>query len=438
VIARVSAVVALGCAVVVVALVVLTSGSQYTLRANFQDVGGLVPGDDVLIGPARVGTIQSVSLTSNGQAQVKLTLNSGVGPIHQGTVARIYENSLSGLANRYVVLQPAPTTAPSIPSGGTIGEDHTYSFVSLDQLFDTLDPLTRSGLSNFIRGQAAAIAGKASQYSRTLQYLAPGLSSTSQVTAELTRDEPAFDGLLVQGAQALQTLASRSTELTDLVANTNATTSAIASQSQALQRALALFPGTLTHSTRTFQGLQSTLDALDPVVAESKLADRRLEPFAASLRQFTNVAIPTVADLNGLIHNPNGTGDLTKLAQLTPSLARLGAVTFPDLIRQMNDSENQIEYLREFAPDVVSALGVVGQAAGYYDANGHYVRVVPTFFGYGVGGLGQLTSKPPNLRYQGLQVVHTRCPGSAVQPPPDGSAPVSVPGCQTSSTPPGP
>ena len=34
------------------------------------------------------------------------------------------------------------------------------------------------------------------------------------MTAELTRDEPAFDGLLVQGAQAMQALASRSQQLT--------------------------------------------------------------------------------------------------------------------------------------------------------------------------------------------------------------------------------
>ena len=37
---------------------------------------------------------------------------------------------------------------------------------------------------------------------RALEYLAPGLQSTSQVTAELTRDAAEFDGLIVNGAQA--------------------------------------------------------------------------------------------------------------------------------------------------------------------------------------------------------------------------------------------
>jgi phospholipid/cholesterol/gamma-HCH transport system substrate-binding protein len=87
---------------------------------------------------------------------------------------------------------------------------------------------------------------------------------------------------------------------------------------------------------------------------------------------------------------------------------------------------------------VVGALTNVGQASAYYDANGHYVRSQPEFFAFGVDATNQLTVRPPFDRYQGLQVVHGRCPGGAVQPSPDGSAPETVPGCQPSSSPPGP
>ena len=139
-IARVAAVAALVAAIVVVVLVVLGGSTPYTLHADFQDAGGLVTGNDVLMGPGKVGTIQSISLTRNGQAQVTMSVDSVAAPLHEGTVARIYENSLSGVATRYIVLEPAPSDAPDIPNGGTIGEDHTYSFVSLDQVFDSLDP----------------------------------------------------------------------------------------------------------------------------------------------------------------------------------------------------------------------------------------------------------------------------------------------------------
>ena len=437
-IARVAAVASLVTAIVVVVLVVLGGGSSYTLRADFQDAGGLVTGNDVLMGPAKVGSVQSISLTPNGQAQVTMSIDSQAAPLHEGTVARVYENSLSGIANKYVVLEPASSQAPAIPSGGTITEQDTYSFVSLDQVFDALDPLTRAGLRGVIQGEAASINGRAAEASKTLEYLAPGLESTSNVTAELDRNEPAFDGLLVQGAQAMQALASRSSQLADLIAQADTATGAIARQSQALEQALALFPSTLNRATSTFAGLRSTLDALDPLVAESKIASRRLEPFAASLRTFTQAAIPTVTALSDLIHNPAGTGDLTTLLRDTPELARLAGTAFPDLIESMNDSQTQLDTLREYTPDVVAALTNVGQTGAYYDANGHYVRVQPTFFAFGTDSQGQLTTRPPSERYEGLQVAHDRCPGGAVQPSPDGSAPNAVSGCQPSSSPPGP
>ena len=437
-IARVAAVASLVVAIVVVVLVLSGGSSTYTLHADFQDAGGLVTGNDVLMGPAKVGTIQSISLTPNGQAQVTMGIDSGAAPLHEGTVVRIYENSLSGVATRYIVLEPAPTDAPEIPSGGTIGEDHTYSFVSLDQVFDSLDPLTLAGLRGIIKGEAASIQGRSAQASKTLKYLAPGLASTSNLTAELDRDEPAFDGLLVEGAQTMQALASRAQQLSDLIAQANTTTGAVARQSVALQQALQLLPGTLNRSTATFAGLRSTLDALDPVVAKSKVAARRLEPFAVSLNSFAQVAIPTVGALSDLIHNPAGTGDLTTLFKATPKLARLAATAFPNLIQAMNASQVQLDNLREYTPDVIAALTNVGQTSGYYDANGHYVRVQPTFFAFGTGSSNQLVAQSPADRYQGLQMVRSRCPGGAVQPSPDGSSPVAVAGCQPGSTPPGP
>ena len=69
-IARVAAIAALVGAVVLVVLILFGGGSSYTVTAEFQDAGGLVTGNQVLMGPATVGTVRSISLTSNGQAEV--------------------------------------------------------------------------------------------------------------------------------------------------------------------------------------------------------------------------------------------------------------------------------------------------------------------------------------------------------------------------------
>ena len=422
----------------VVAVLILGGGSSYSLNADFQNASGLVTGDNVLIGPAAVGTINSISLTDNGEARVSMSLRGGVGPMHEGTVARIVEDSLSGIASRYVELEPGPSQAPAIDDGGVISNTHTYSEVNIDQLFDTFDPLTRAGLSGFIQGEAASLDGRGVEANRALKYLAPGLQTTSQLTAELTRDQPTFDQLVVQGADALSALASRSEQLSQLIANTSTATGAIASQSQALQQALGLLPGTLRQATTTFSGLQTTLNSLDPLVAASKPAVRQLPEFLASLRRVIEVGIPTIGALDDLIHSPSGGGDLTALAEATPALARIAAVAFPEMIRQLNDSQNQVVTLRQYTPDVVAALTNLGQAGAYYDANGHYVRTQPTLFPFGLDSNNELTMQFPSQRYDGLTAVRNRCPGSASQATPDGSAPQSVPGCSTSDVPPGP
>ena len=436
-VARLSAGGALLLALILVAVILLTEGPRYQVRALFTDASGLVTGDEVMMGPSQVGSIRSISLTPSGQAAVVMGIDPGAAPLYRGTVARIEENGLAGLASHYVTLQPAPSTHPTIPSGGTIQSTSTYSEVSLDQLFDTLDPLTRAGIRNVIRGEAAAIQGKAVQANRTLHVLAPALLSTAQVTGELSRSEPAFDALLVQGARTMQALASRSGQLTQLVASADTTTGALASQAGALRDALARLPGTLRRSVTTFAGLRSTLNALDPVVSATKPAARNLGTFATALDRAAVLGLPTVTDLAGLLHNPSGGGDLTQLLREAPGLARAARNNFPTLIRELNDSQSQLDYLREYTPDVIAALADVGQASGYYDANGHYVRTQPFFGAYGVSAANELVPRLPASRYTGLQVVHGRCPGAAVQTSPSAS-PISVPGCKTSSTPPGP
>jgi phospholipid/cholesterol/gamma-HCH transport system substrate-binding protein len=436
--ARAAAVGALGLALLVVAVLILGGGSSYTLNADFENASGLVTGDNVLIGPAAVGTINSISLSENGQARVQMSLRGGVGPLHQGTVARIFEDSLSGIASRYVALEPGPRQAPEIPDDGLITSTHTYSEVNIDQLFDTFDPLTLAGLQGFIRGEAASLDGRGVDANQALKYLAPGLQTTSQLTAELTRDQPTFDLLVVKGADALSALASRSNQLSQLIANTSTATGAIASQSQALQQTLGLLPNTLRRATTTFAGLRKTLDALDPLVAASKPAVRQLPEFLASLGRVIEVGIPTIGALDDLIHNPAGTGDLTTLAQSTPELARIAATAFPEMIKQLDDSQNQVAYLRNYTPDVMAALTNLGQAGAYYDANGHYVRTQPALFPFGLDSGNQLQTQFPSQRYDRLQAVHDRCPGSASQATPDGSAPQAVPGCSTSAVPPGP
>jgi phospholipid/cholesterol/gamma-HCH transport system substrate-binding protein len=423
----------------VVLILVFSGGSSYTTRLIFSNASDLVNGDQVFIGPSSVGTVKSIALTRNGQAAVTIGLDSDASPLYRGTVARIVENGLAGVASHYITIQPAADTHPQIPSGGTIPSTDTYAQVGLDQLFNSLNGKTRDGLANIIQGEATAIKGRAADANRTIEYLAPGLQSTAQVTKELDRNEPAFDALLVSGAKTMETLASRSEQLTNLVEKADETTGAIASQSQNLQEALSLLPGTLSRSTTTEAGLRQTLAALTPLVQKSIPAVQKLKPFSQELSSFATTAIPTVDDLAALISSKSG-NDLTSLLRQTGPLAAVLKNAFPKIEKSIKGSKAQIDYLRYYTPDIVAALSNLGNLSGYYDANGHYARTAPYFGAFGSTGLGgELTQRSPDERYDGLGVVRGgRCPGLATQPKSgDNSMPEKVPGCSTSTELPG-
>src|SRR5580692_6844302 len=96
-------------ALVAIAIVVLllVNGSPYKVRLLFSDASGLVTGDQVMIGPSNIGSVQSIGLTSSGQAAIVIGLDGDAAPLYRGTVARIEENGLAGIASHYITLQPA-------------------------------------------------------------------------------------------------------------------------------------------------------------------------------------------------------------------------------------------------------------------------------------------------------------------------------------------
>ena len=115
--------------------------------------------------------------------------------------------------------------------------------------------------------------------------------------------------------------------------------------------------------------------SVDPRVAQPR-------GVRVALRALTPASIPTLGKLNDLINNPSG-GDLTSLLQDTPALARIGSCGFPRLIRAMNDSQAQLDTSASTPPTSSPRSADLGQAAAYYDANGHYTRTQPVFGAFG-------------------------------------------------------
>ena len=435
-------------AIVVVAVLLFRgAGGGYQVTATFENAGQLVKGNQVEVGGRPIGSITDIELTEDARARVKMKLDD-YAPLHVGTRATIRSNSLSGIANRYVALELGPDSAAEIKDGGEISADDTTAPVDLDQLFNTLDKPTRTGLQNFVKGSAEQIDGKSQQGSESIKYLNPALSTSSQLINEIISDKATFQRFVSDTSQVVAAIAERRRDLAALVGNANATTAAIGDENVALARGLDLLPDTLRNANTTFVNLRATVDDLDVLTNESKPATRRLAPLLRDLRPLVHDAQPTIRDLRTLIRAPGPGNDLIELNQKAPRLQQLASRTFPRAVTALRRSQPVIEYVRPYSPDLTGWFTKFGQAASNYDANGHYARIQPIFNAFQITNTpgGQvLTAVRPGQRLEGFEFgQNERCPGGAIQPAPDGSNPWVGSrsegnfDCDPNTTPPGP
>src|SRR5436190_2600915 len=380
---RVLAAAALLAVVVVVGVVLLGArGGSYTVHARFANASQLVKGNLVQVAGVPVGKIQSIDLTPDGQADVRMKItDAGYRPLRRGTRAVIRQASLSGVANRYIDLQlPAADHQETIPAGGVIDQSDTTTAVDLDQLFTTFDPKTRKALSGLIRGSAASYAGKGEEANAGWAYLNPSLAASCRLFKALDSDTPALKRFIGESSQLVGDLATRRADLAGLVDHLATTTGAIGRQKQALSTAIGDLPGFMRRADTTFVNLRATLDDLQPLVDESKPVARKLRPFLAELRPLARHARPTLRDLSALVRSPGASNDLIELTKSSVPVrnAAVGPTTrdgkpregaFPGSTKALQEATPELATARPYAPDLTGWFDDFSHS-GLYDALG--------------------------------------------------------------------
>jgi phospholipid/cholesterol/gamma-HCH transport system substrate-binding protein len=452
VIARVAGLAALGVVVVAVAVLLLSGGSTYQVRAIFTDASQLVSGDQVQVSGNAIGTVSKISLTPGGQAELTLSIgDSTFRPLHEGTHAIVRQASLSGIANRYVDLDLGPGNAPAIPNNGVISTANTQGVVDLDELFNTLNAPTRKGLQDVFQGSASQYAGKGQQTQLAWQYLNPAIATSSLLFHELNRDTSKFTHFIVNSSHLVTDLAQRQADLSGLVSHLSTTFSALASQQTALGESIQRLPPFMRLADTTFVNLRNALTDLTTLVNVSKqnvfprkgYPQGRLQALLQQLRPLAVESVPTLRKLANIISRPGANNDLIELNQLAPPLARatvggefgvpkvradgasrLGAFVVSK--QAFQGTNGQPGATQEFAMARPYAVDLTGWFEGYshpgvLDANGGASRVA-LIVGLGSIANGTLNLSPQLLNNPGLRQAFSqaaittgqgdRCPGS--------------------------
>ncbi len=426
---RVGLIVALLTALTLIAVTVIAPrGRGYELTARFPDAGQLVKGGTVQLAGETVGTIEDIRLADDGVAEVVMGIDDAVAPLRRGTTAQIRSLGLSGVANRFVSLQPGPDSGAPIDDGGRLELAETQGIVDLDAVLTSLDPGTREKLKGLLASGGRLGEGDTpADANRALKYLNPAVAEGRALARELTRDREALGSLISTGAETARVVAAHDDALGRGLAGTATTLRALAQERGTLDRLLVRAPAASRRIGRSLDSIGRTFDGVRPAFADLSGAAPALAGLARELPPASQTLRPVLADLRGTLP------DLNTTLRKAPALSAAATPAFASATSAVRRLQPILTGLRPYAPDLVAGifLGFGGTAGASYDANGHVGRIGLTTIGAGAAGVGSLVSPGGALGPLTPTTAFTkRCPGAGAQLAPDGSnAPAQQPEC---------
>ncbi len=264
---------------------------------------------------------------------------------------------------------------------------------------------------------------------------------------ELNADQRLLERFVVDSSKLATTVAARGESLLSAISNASTAFDAIAAENIAFDQSLRRLAPFMRQANTTFVNLRAALDDLEPFVETAKPATRNLAPFLAELRPVLSKFIPFTRNLRLAVSRPGPGNDTADLLADLPTVEQRASRTFPHAEEAIAAFQPNLNFARAYTPDLFGAIGKIGAAAGYYDGNGHYVRVstaLQNVFKYNEGSLEPIAESQQFDAFGGSAGTRRPCPGGATQPAPDGSNPwvgggsVNSSECNPADVPPGP
>ena len=451
--ARIAVIAVLAVAVIALAFVIFSGGSEHKYNLLFQNASQLVPDNQVLIGGQPVGSVESIELTDDNLAKVVVSVEQ---ELHEGTTATIRATSLSGVANHYVSISPGPNSNPAL-------RRRRHARPCLDHDADrhrpVLQHLPRPGAARprpVHQGQRRNLCRRRQGRQQDLQIprrrLQPRRRLRPRRSTPTNISSPASWSARAGSAPPSPNAAH---ELSSAIANANTAFGAIASQNAALGRSLQLLPPTFRQANTTFVNLRAALDDVEPLIDTTSTATKDLAPFLAELRPVLSKSVPVFKNLAP--HRATARASPTTPPNCSPRCRRCSSRAsraFPHSEAAILAFQPNLNFFRAYTPDFFNGFAKLGQVTAPYDANGHYVRVSFSdlnIFKFNAESGATLEPIAPSEQYDAFGAsagIKRRCPGGASQPAADGSSPfveppftgsgVTTSDCNPDDSPPGP
>jgi ABC-type transporter Mla subunit MlaD len=389
--------IALVLAVAVAGFVLVTrtaggGGDPYQIRAIFDDAAFAVPGEEVRIAGAPVGTVASLDVTNASgrgsetscttigslcKAAVTLTINnSAFTPFYVNATCAIRPQSLIG--EKYVDCNPGTIGAPPLtkirrgPGAGTylLPLTQTSSPVDTDIVQDIYrEPVTQQ-FSIIINELGTGLAARGSDLNAVILRADPALGYTDQVLKILAKQSRQLAQLAQDSDAVLTPLARVRTQIADWVRQSNTTSVASAARANDIARSFQLLPSFLRQLRPLMADLGALADQGTPLFTSLNQSANALAQQYTNLAPFAKVARQSLISLgaSAVKQQPALLATIPLDKQLL-ALGNAGVPSFTALDR-LTSSLNQTGAIQQ----LMSLLFYGTEATNGLDQTGHYVR----------------------------------------------------------------
>ncbi len=265
-----------------------STSAAHTYKADFTEVTGLLPGDDVRVAGVRVGQVKTIQITGRKYAQVTFAVQQGV-PVRQSTQARIRYRNLVG--QRYLELDEAPGNDATMPDGSVIPLSRTQPAVDLTVLFNGFRPLFQALTPQDVN---------------KLSY---------EIIATLQGEGGTIDSLLTHTASLTNTIADRDAEVGQVIDNLNTVLGVVDQRNQDLSQLIIQMQRLVSGLSGDRGAIAASLGNVDSLAASTAgLLQQIRPPLPTDLAALSDLA-KTLAQAK----DPNGTLTLETVLRNYPT-----------------------------------------------------------------------------------------------------------------------
>jgi ABC-type transporter Mla subunit MlaD len=369
-------------------VIVLALAMAYTHRVPFVGQGGSLvraqigPSEPlshrtkVRVGGVDVGHVDHVEAARDRRTAV-LVMRITDDHVQVKRDARLVIRPRTILSGSFEVeLQPGSPSAAPLGSH-VIPLSATRTQTDWDQFNQPMQYHTRLQQRRVLRGLRSTFAQPA-QIGATLHVLGHRLSVIGAGTGALRGQQPGeLRRLVADTGKTVAALSREQGALEELVTGADRTLAATTQRRRELGQMVELSPRALDSTTLTMRRLETTLDHLDPLVAQLRPGARELAPATRALRpgldqtqRLLDATVPLLRPARPALRDLGAMGrqGVPLVAGLQPTLRRLDSELLPYLRRR--DPDTRLLNYESIGP-FFAALGGV---AGEFDAEGYFLH----------------------------------------------------------------